>query len=276
MIRAVIRGLAISLLIAGFSIQAKAGDGPCLTPDGLLDLGARLPRVEKRVAQGQPVVIVAIGSSSTAGAGASRDGATYPARLAAYWPSFFPASPVTVINRGVGGEDAREMIARFERDVEASGADLILWQLGVNAVLRQSGVADQKSLIADGIARLKTQGSDVVLIDLQFAPKVVADPDHQAMQRMLKDAASEAGVGLFQRFSIMRYWRASGQISPPAMISADGLHLTDHSYDCWAGALAAALARSVPSQPVAGLGAGPIAGPVVGVAAARLQARRSP
>jgi len=262
MIRTVVGRLALLLLLAGLAIEAKAAGGRCVTPDGLLDLGARLPRIETRVAQGQPVVIVAIGSSSTAGAGASGKDATYPARLAAYWPSLFPASPVTVINRGVGGEDAREMIARFDRDVEASGADLILWQLGVNAVLRQSGVADQKSLIAGGIARLKAQGSDLVLIDLQFAPKVVADPDHQAMRQMLKDAAAEAGVGLFQRFSIMRHWRASGQVPQAAMISADGLHLTDQSYDCWAGALAAALARSIPSPPWAG------------VAGAQRQARR--
>jgi hypothetical protein len=41
-----------------------------------------------------------------------------------------------VLNRGIGGEDAREMLARFERDVLAQKPDLLLWQLGTNVLVQ--------------------------------------------------------------------------------------------------------------------------------------------
>jgi acyl-CoA thioesterase I len=62
-------------------------------------------------------VIVAIGSSSTTGAGASDPTHTYPARLAEELRLRWPRLTVRVINSGVGGETAEEMLARFERDV---------------------------------------------------------------------------------------------------------------------------------------------------------------
>ncbi len=254
MIRGAVFGVAL-LMLATPGAFAEAAPRGCQTPESLLDLGTKLPRVAERIARREPVTIVAIGSSSTAGAGASNPGAAYPARLAAYWPSLFPDSPVRVINRGIGGEEVKQMMARFERDIQPAGANLILWQLGVNAVLRRNGISDHKALIAQGIAMLKAKGTDVVLIDMQYAPKVLADPDHPAMELMLKETTRDAGVGLFRRFAIMRHWQESGQIPQSAMITGDGLHMTDRSYDCWAGALAVALARAV--KPPAMIGASP-------------------
>jgi lysophospholipase L1-like esterase len=216
----------------------------------MLDLGVALPRLAERVARQKPVTILAIGSSSTSGAGASSERTTYPARLAAYWPGLWPNSPVAVINRGVGGEDARQMIDRFERDVRPADADLVLWQLGVNAVLSMDGVSGQRAVIKEGVARLKAFGLDVVLVDLQYAPKVLADPDHMVMVRLLKSLARDTGVGLFRRFAIMRHWQTSSALAGEPLITSDGMHMTDRGYDCWASALALALARAVsPSLP---------------------------
>ena len=79
-----------------------------------------------------------------------------------------------LLNRGINGEDAPEMLARFSRDVIEQKPDLILWQVGTNAVLHNPGIAGQASLIRQGIERLKATGADVVLIDPQYAPAVLA------------------------------------------------------------------------------------------------------
>ena len=67
----------------------------------------------------QPITIVAIGSSSTAGAGASSEASTYPSRLAIELTERFFGHPITVLNR-VGGEEVRDMFKRFDTDVIAA------------------------------------------------------------------------------------------------------------------------------------------------------------
>src|ERR1700747_1865017 len=56
---------------------------PCLPPKGGAQSLGSLPHVAKKLADGEPVVIIAFGSSSTQGWGSSAPEFTYPSRLAA-------------------------------------------------------------------------------------------------------------------------------------------------------------------------------------------------
>ena len=95
----------------------------------------------RKLASGEPITIVAIGSSSTAGAGASSPAANYPSRLAGRAHAAFPeASRFTVLNRGVNGEEVADMLRRFDTAVVAEKPDLVLWQLGTNSVIRDHHV----------------------------------------------------------------------------------------------------------------------------------------
>ena len=154
----------------------------CSAPKELARLERPLTRTGRLLAAGLPIRIVAIGSSSTAGAGASSPDASYPSRLAAELADRFPDHEITVLNRGVNGEEASDMLARFETTVIAERPDLVLWQVGTNTVLRDNPVAPTSSLIEKGIMQLKAAGADVILIDPQFAPKVIAK---SALSRML-------------------------------------------------------------------------------------------
>ena len=96
----------------------------------LLRLDVPLERTARRLASSELIVIVALGSSSTAGAGASSDAASYPSRLAIELARRFPSQPIKVLNYGVNGELAVDMLARFDKSVAAEHPDLVLWQLG--------------------------------------------------------------------------------------------------------------------------------------------------
>src|SRR3981189_2355531 len=85
----------------------------CKAPNELIRLTQPLTHTAQRLANFELLTIVAIGSSSTAGAGASSPAASYPSRLAAELKEQFPGHPITVINRGVNGEEARALPARF-------------------------------------------------------------------------------------------------------------------------------------------------------------------
>lgn len=244
-----ILAVALTSPVAADSVSVSpAVDVTCKVARSASALGPSLARTAARLARGEPVTIVAIGSSSTAGAGASAPSASYPSRLEALLRDQFPRVAIRVINRGVGGQEAVDMLARFGKDVLAQNPDLILWQVGTNAILRDPTVAGEAPLIRRGIQRLKATGADVVLIDPQYAPKVVAKPEAQRMIDLIGFEARENGAGLFRRFALMRDWSEVQHLPFEVFVSADGIHLNDWSYDCIARHLAAAITDAVASR----------------------------
>jgi lysophospholipase L1-like esterase len=203
-----------------------------------------LVRTARLIASGAPIRIVALGSSSTYGAGASTSAASYPSRLAEELARHFPGHEITVLNRGVNGDEAADMLARLDTAVIAEKPDLVLWQVGTNSVLRDKAVLPHASLLHEGLQRLKATGADVVLIDPQYAPRVVSKPNCEGMVSLIATAAKAEHVGVFHRFELMRRWRETEHLPFEAFISADGLHMNDWSYACLAKALGIAIAEA--------------------------------
>jgi len=224
----------VAMLCCVFASAASAGDAPppCRAQSDLTRPAYQLPHTAQRLMNREPLTIVALGSSSTAGAGASSPDASYPSRLAAALKELFPSNAITVLNRGVNGEDAREMLNRFDTSVAADKPDLVLWQVGTNAVLHGRPISEIAASIREGVARIKAMGADVILIDAQFAPRVLAKPENEQMLNLLAGTAKETSVGLFPRFAVMRRWREIQNIPFETFLSPDGLHMNDWSYAC--------------------------------------------
>jgi acyl-CoA thioesterase I len=239
--------------------QTAPADQPRVCPDNasLAQLTHPLPHVAQRIANDKPITIVALGSSSTAGAGASSPAASYPTRLEAELKARFPEQPVTVINQGVNGEEAADMLARFEESVARAHPDLVLWQVGTNAVLRDNPLGPVDRLVREGIARIKALGADVVLIDPQFAPKVIAKADAEDMVNLISAEAKRGNVDLFPRFALMREWRDRDGIPFESFLSPDLLHMNDWSYACIAKLLAASISEAA-TRPFASARAGSV------------------
>ena len=242
-------GVALVLSIGGAVCQRAhahdLGTGACAIPDTILTNDIALPHVAARLKAGQPIKIVAIGSSSTSGAGASSPDRTYPARLGVELRQRFPEARIEVINKGIGGQRTAAMVARFDRDVFANQPDLVIWQVGTNSIIQRDGTAGAETAIDDGVRRLKASDVDVILMDPQFAPKVTADPDYPEMLRILAGVSRLEQVMMFPRFAIMRHWVTSGQLTLESMLSPDGLHMNDLSYGCIAGLLADQIEQAV-------------------------------
>ena len=203
-----------------------------------------LARTARLIARGKPIKIVALGSSSTYGAGASTSAASYPSRLADELARHFPGHEFTILNRGVNGDDASDMLARLDSAVIAEKPDLVLWQVGTNSVLRDKAVLPHATLLHEGLARLTATGADIVLIDPQYAPRVISKPNCEGMVSLIATAAKAEHVGLFHRFELMRRWREVEQLPFETFVSTDGLHMNDWSYACLAKALGMAIAEA--------------------------------
>jgi lysophospholipase L1-like esterase len=235
---------AMAVLGVARADDAAAAPPPCTVPSDLSRITTPLPRTAKRIAAGESVKIVALGSSSTAGAGASSPAASYPSRLAIELSGLFPRNRIAVVNRGVNGEDAREMLARFDETVLAEKPDLVLWQVGTNSVLRDQPLEPAGSLIHEGLVRLKAIGTDVILIDPQFAPKVLAKTEVDELVDLLAATAKKDDVSLFRRFAVMRHWRQVARIPYETFLSSDELHMNDWSYACIARIMAGSIAEA--------------------------------
>jgi len=66
------------------------------------------------------------------------------------------------------------------------------------------------------------------------------------MQNLIATAADDAGVPLFRRFAVMRYWHDQPDAS--TLVGDDGLHMNDAGYGCLATGLADALVANWNSQ----------------------------
>jgi lysophospholipase L1-like esterase len=236
--------------MAAPQISPQSAAFECKAPSEFVRLDQPLRHTARRLAAAEPLTIVAIGSSSTWGAGASSPAASYPSRLAAELGKRFPRDDVSVLNRGVNGEEIEQMLARFPADVIAPHPDLVLWQVGTNAVLRDHQLQADAAMLRDGIKRIKDAGADAVLMDMQFAPRVLAKSETPDMEDQIARAAKEGSVDLFNRFAVMREWHDVQHMPFEAFVAPDGLHMNDWSYGCVAKLLAGAITEAA-TRPVA-------------------------
>ena len=219
---------------------------PCLPPKGGAQPVGSLPHVSGKLAAGEPVVIVAFGSSSTAGYGATSPEFTYPNRLAAQLRRHYPSADITVINRGKGGDDAPEMMKRLQVEVLDMKPDLVIWQVGTNAVLRNLDPDETAKLVENGAARIQAGGADLVLVDPQYSPAVNEHAESASrLIKLLGKVGRLRHVGVFPRFEVMRQWHENRALPIDTFVIADGLHMNDWGYACFAQLLGDDIIKSV-------------------------------
>ena len=232
----------LAALALPLSARAETPALTCDTPLDLIRLANPLSHVAQKLTDGAPITIVAIGSSSTAGAGASSPAKSYPSQLAVELKKQFPNNSITVLNRGANGEEVADMLRRFDKAVVAAKPDLVLWQLGTNSVIRDHMFNDHGAAMRDGLNKIRAIGADIVLIDPQFAPKVIAKSEAEHMVELIAETAKVENVDLFRRFDVMKRWHEADHMAFELFVSPDGLHLNDWSYACMAKGLSLAIA----------------------------------
>jgi lysophospholipase L1-like esterase len=202
-----------------------------------------LPHFHSAIATRTEGVIVALGSSSTVGTMASDLAHSYPAVLQTLLNKELSGAHVAVINRGIGGQDAPEELARLDADVIAVRPQLVIWQVGANGAMRDADPLEFHRMVVDGVNRLIKAGIDVILMDNQRSPKVLAAVEHIVLEDALRHVAQETGVNLFSRSHLMDAWSDEGS-KPGLFIASDGLHQNDLGYLCVTQSLAREIAAA--------------------------------
>jgi lysophospholipase L1-like esterase len=216
----------------------------------------RLEHVAIRLATRQPLRIIAFGSSSTEGAGASSAAASYPSRLLVDLTAAVPPpQQITVLNRGIGGEDADDMIRRLPKII-AEHPDLIIWQTGTNDPLRALPLDRFQQETIAGIKAIQAAHIDLMLMEPQLCRELDGKPYSYRYRDALRGIAEDMNVPLIRRYDMMRTWLTDGVLTPAQMLAPDGLHMTDGGYAKLAEAVAADILHRA-ATPVVALGSTP-------------------
>lgn len=208
-----------------------------------------LPHMAAGVSRGDQIKIVAIGSSSTRGAGGTQP---YPDLLGTALRARYPDRQIDVLNKGVDGEEAADEIKRFDRDVVAEQPTMVIWQVGTKAAWKGYDLDEVEHAIRMGLIRLKELPADVVLMDLQYTMAMV-DPATLAnshdMNARITGIARELDVNVFRRFALMRFWHVVWGVAMAGLTEPGDrfLHQSDKSYR----GLALALDRVIAEAPTA-------------------------
>ena len=206
-----------------------------------------LERSRAAVASGR-LTVLAMGSSSIEGVGASRPELGFVPLLEAGLERRLPGVEVTVINKGIGGETAKETADRLAREIEAARPDLVIWQLGTNDMLRDRPMDDVFADFRRGEAVLDRADVDVLLVDSQRLPEGTTNPAFRGrnpalaeMARLIDLEGGRVGYAVLHRFAAMSGWTGldRGGVGP------DDLHLNDPGYACWAAISAEGLAQAL-------------------------------
>lgn len=206
-----------------------------------------LEKSRAAVARGR-LTVLAMGSSSIEGVGASRRELGFVPLLEAGLRRRLPGVEVTVINKGIGGETATETAGRLHGEIAAARPDLVLWQLGTNDVLRDRPMDAFFADFRRGEDILDRSGVDVLLIDPQRLPDNAQNPAFRGrnpalgeISRLIDLEAGRVGYAFLHRFASMSGWSGleRGGVGP------DDLHLNDQGYACWAETTAEGLAAAL-------------------------------
>jgi len=237
--------------------DAPHGEGDCAVPGAANTTEAPLPHLVAHLRESLVVRVLAIGSSSTVGVGATSPRAAYPARLEGILETVFRGLDVQIVNRGVSGEMAAATARRLRLEVAMTRPDLVLWQVGTNDALARVSAEEFRATVTDTVRWMRSHDIDVVLVGLQYTPRLARDEHYQRIKDVLRDVAVAENVPLVRRYEAMQYIATvRGQRD---ILASDEFHLNDLGYRCMAEHVARAIVvslfvsqrRALPARPPA-------------------------
>lgn len=193
---------------------------------------APLRAVRRAILQNRPVRVVALGSSSTVGVGASSPRATYPVRLENDLEGVIEGLKVEMYTRGQSGEIAEDAAERIKADVAELKPDLVVWQVGTNDAVARIDAETFGDLLRETLTWLASHKIDVVLIDPQYVERLSKDVRYMSIVNEIATVASEKRVLLVNRYDAMA--DLARQNPGASYLSNDRFHLNDLGYQCMA------------------------------------------
>ena len=213
---------------------AAAADLRCRSGAAQQPFQPVLSSAAKALKETGKLTLVAIGSSTTAGSGVSAEDKSYPAVLQDELRRRLPNADVNVVNKGVGGQSAYDMLLRMDSDVIEQKPSVVIWQTVVNDAISNVGEEKLAKILRKGIGKIQAAGIDMVMMDLPWLPREGRYPRYDDYRAVLKKTADEHGVSVFPRYAMMRDWARSKRFTPEELVGMNGTQTVEAGYRCLA------------------------------------------
>ena len=160
----------------------------------------------------EPVTIVALGDSLTAGYGLN-PGESFPEQLQAALNA--NGMETEVINAGVSGDTSSGGLARLEWSVPPEAA-IVIVELGANDALRGIDPAVTRNALSEILAKIEERGQAALLAGMR-APGNLGDEYAAEFNAIYPELAAEHGVPLYPFF-------LEGLTPDGVLNQSDGMH----------------------------------------------------
>lgn len=234
-------GLAVAALLA--VAAASPASAQCTVPSiASATAAGSLPRTTARLKARQPVRILAIGSSTTAGVGAG--GVGFAHRLGPMVKARWPDTTIEVVVSGVSGETASGAAGRLQAELAQHQPVLVVWQLGTNDANFGVSAEAFRATISAGLAAIRAANADAILVDPQFSRWAEGRPRTGEFAALIAAEGARAGVPVVRRYDAMFQLAQSNRPAFDGLLAFDGLHLSTAGHDCMAQQVAGTIVRN--------------------------------
>jgi len=235
--------LAILLIAA----PARAEDAPgCAVPAYLLTTESALPKVADAIKTRKRLDILVVGSGSSALPGTDGVSMSYPARTEAALREQLAGVAVNIRTDLRPKKTAAEAEQNFGQIIDKlppdQKPDLVIWQTGTVDAIRSVDPDDFRAALDTGIEALQKAGPDVLMMNLQYNPRMETMLSVGPYNDTIRVAAQQHEVPVFDRFSIMRHWNDAGDFD--LFGSVHGYGMAKRVHDCIGRALAAMIVEA--------------------------------
>ena len=216
----------------------------CRVPGSKLYTLGPLRAVKRALKESRAIQVLAIGSSSTVGIGATSPAAAYPVRLEGELEKLFPGIEIEVTNRGLSGEIVAGAAERIRNTIAEVEPDLVIWQVGTNDALARVDIETFAQSLDETIKWIASHRIDVVLVDPQYTASLARDDYYGRIVKTVQAVAQRERVPLVLRYEAMRYL-SSQPTASGRYLARDQFHLNDLGYRCMAEHVARAITLAV-------------------------------
>ena len=244
--------LAASVVLGGAAVAAEDVKQVCDVPAYLLATESKLTKVEDAIKTRGKLDVLVIGSRSSSLAAATGTplsnalpnnpssvsgppDAAYPSRLQIFLRDKLPSLQINVTVDVQPKKTSEEMVSELSKIVAAKKPDLVIWQTGTVDAMRSIDPDDFRNAVDDGVAAMKTAGTDVILMNLQYSPRTETMISTAPYVDNMRVVAQQHDVPLFDRFAIMREWSETGSFD--LFSPSPGVDLAKRVHECLARAL---------------------------------------
>jgi len=224
--------------------EAYGGPDECAAPADAYADDVPLRATAARLRGKAPLKIVVIGGTAALGTAAGSPKLAYPAQLQGVLAERYPDVPVTVVNKSIARQTAKEQVKRLQRDVIAEQPQLVIWETGAYDAVRFVDVDEFVATVQGGIETLHEKKIDVMIMDLQYGKAAQSMIDVERYGDALGWLADVNDAYFFRRFDLMKYWREREVFNYTNPPGKDYQQLAVRVYECLAYRLADAISAA--------------------------------